>query len=66
MTARPAFWLADAAARARFGMFRTSNRIDSVRHDPVRLADARTSMCDYRVALATALGRACDRNGYVR
>ena len=62
------FWMADAAARARHGMFRTCDRIDAAkaRHDAVLIADARTSMCDYRLALATALGRPCDRNGYVR
>jgi len=47
-------------------MFRTSDRIDACkeRRDDTLLADARTSMCDYRIALATALGRRCDRNGY--
>lgn len=62
---------------ARRGMFRTSDRIEAAqgwegvrylpaKRDPVLIADARTSMCDYRVALALALGRTCDRNGYVR
>lgn len=52
---------------AKLGMFRTSDRIDQAkeRHDPVLVADARTSMCDYRVALALSLGAVCDRNGYV-
>lgn len=59
---------------ARRGMFRTSDRIDEARGydgvrksrpaDPVAIADARTSMCDYRIALATALEKPCDRNGY--
>ena len=54
------------ASNARRGMFRTSDRIDACkeRRDDTLLADARTSMCDYRIALATALGRRCDRNGY--
>lgn len=61
---------------AKLGMFRTSDRIDEANGydgvrkvravDPVALADARTSMCDYRVALAIALGRSPDRNGYFR
>lgn len=59
---------------AKLGMFRTGDLIDEasgydgvrkVREaDPVALADARTSMCDYRCALAAALGRPADRNGY--
>ena len=54
--------------QARHGMFRTSDRIDTAkaRHDKVALADARTSMCDYRIALAIASGRDCDRNGFTR
>lgn len=35
------------------------------RDDPVRYADLRTSMCDARVALNTAQGSLCDRNGFV-
>lgn len=57
------------ARSARRGMFRTSDRIDAAkaRHDAVALADARTSMSDYRLALCAALGRTdCDRNGFVR
>lgn len=48
-------------------MFRTCDRIDAAkeRHDPVLVADARTSMADYRVALALSLGKVCDRNGFV-
>lgn len=48
-------------------MFRTCDPIDAAKakHDPVLIADARGSMCDYRIALAVALGRDCDRNGYV-
>ncbi len=51
---------------AYLGMCRTSDRIDTARarHDLVAAADARTSMSDYRVALALALGKPCDRNGY--
>lgn len=54
------------ARRARRGMFRTCDRIDTAkqRQDKVALADARTSMCDYRLALSLALGNPCDRNGY--
>lgn len=57
------------ARAARNGMFRTSDRIDRAKaaHDPVALADARTSMSDWRLALAAALGRTdCDRNGFIR
>lgn len=56
----------NAARAARRGMFRTCDRIDAAkaRHDEVLIADARTSMSDYRVALAQALGRVCDRNGF--
>ena len=53
-----------AASAARFGMFRICDRIDEARHDRVLVADARTSMCDYRLALSLALGRPCDRNGF--
>lgn len=69
----------DQAARlaARRGMFRTSDRIEAAqgwegvlyrpaKRDPVLIADARTSMCDYRIALAQAIGKPCDRNGYIR
>lgn len=49
---------------AKMGMFRTSDVIDDVRRDVVLLADARTSMSDYRLALCLALGRPCDRNGF--
>jgi len=54
------------ARAARRGMFRTSDRIDlgKLRADPVALADARTSMSDYRLALSLALGQPCDRNGF--
>lgn len=38
----------------------------ALRHDPVLLADARTSTCDYRLALAAALGKPCGSSGYVR
>lgn len=50
------------ARAARRGMFRTSNRIDAAkdRRDPVALADARTSMCDYRCALAIAVKAPAD------
>lgn len=46
-------------------MFRASDRIDTAKakHDQVLIADARTFMSDYRIALAVALGRGCDRNG---
>lgn len=55
------------ARAARNGMFRTCDRIDAAKaaHDPVMLADHRTAMCDYRVALALAHGFRCDRNGFV-
>lgn len=51
---------------ARNGMFRTCDRIDAAKakQDQVLLADARTSMSDYRLALAQSLGRPCDRNGF--
>lgn len=51
---------------AKMGMFRTCDDIDEAkaRHNPVLIADARTSMDDYRVALSLALDRTCDRNGY--
>ena len=47
-------------------MFSTCDRIDTARRkmDPVSIADARTSMSDYRMALVLALGLDCDRNGY--
>lgn len=63
----PAVIARNVARAARHGMFRTCDRIDvaKARHDAVLIADARTSMSDYRVALALALGRACDRNGFV-
>lgn len=53
---------------ARNGMFRTSDLIDiaKARQDRVLLADARTAMSDYRLALAAALGTPCDRNGFTR
>jgi hypothetical protein len=54
----------DVVTRAKFGMFSTCDRIDEARGNPVLVADARTSMCDYRLALALALGKTCDRNGY--
>lgn len=55
----------NAARAARNGTFRTCDRIDTAKakHDRVLIADARTSMSDYRIALAVALGRGCDRNG---
>lgn len=55
-----------AARAARRGMFRISDRIDSAkaRHDAVLLADARTAMSDYRIALAAALDIPADRNGF--
>lgn len=56
-------------------MYRTRDRMEHARGldgfvrrrpaDPVLIADAHTSMCDYRIALAQALGRHCDRNGYM-
>ena len=56
------------ARAARRGMFWTSGQIDTVKDarpvDRVALADRRTSMCDYRIALSVALGRPCDRNGF--
>lgn len=57
---RPGVW---AAKR---GMFRTCDEIDEAKakHDPVLIANARTSMDDYRLALSLALGRSPDRNGY--
>jgi len=66
-----------AAWAAKRGMFRTCDRIDEAKGrsggwgtgkaDPVAVADARTSMDDYRCALTIALGHAdvADRNGYV-
>lgn len=64
-----------ARLAARNGMYRTSDRIEHAQGwdgvtlrrpaDPVLIADARTSMNDYRIALAQALGRDCDRNGYI-
>ncbi len=58
----------DAATAAKHGMFRTCDVMDEAksRRDEVAMADARTSMCDYRLALALAMGRSCDRNGYGR
>jgi hypothetical protein len=58
----------DMARAARRGMFSTCDRIDAAKsmQDPTLMADARTSMSDYRVALAQALGKTCDRNGFVR
>lgn len=63
----PAVASRNAARAARNGIFRTCDRIDAAKakHDQVLIADARGSMCDYRIALAVALGRDCDRNGYV-
>lgn len=51
---------------AKRGMMRTCDVIDEAkqRRDRVAMADARTSMDDYRVALSLALGRTPDRNGY--
>ena len=59
-------WRPDPVFAAKLGMFRTCDDIDNAkeRHDPVAIANARTSMDDYRLALAMALGRPCDRNGY--
>jgi hypothetical protein len=57
-------YLSTPTQAAKFGMFRTCDRIDDARGNPILIADARTSMCDYRVALAQALGKPCDRNGY--
>lgn len=59
---RPGVWV------AKMGMFRTCDVIDRAKekHDPVLIANARTSMNDYRVALSLALGQPCDRNGYTR
>lgn len=53
---------------AKCGMFRTCDDIDQAKakHDPVLIANARTSMDDYRLALSLALGKSCDRNGYYR
>jgi hypothetical protein len=58
----------DMARAARRGMFRTCDRIDAAKsmQDHMLMADARTSMSDYRVALAQSLGKSCDRNGFVR
>lgn len=65
-----------ARLAARNGMYRTSDRMEHAQGwdgvvrrrpaDPVLIADARTSMCDYRIALAQALGQNCDRNGYTQ
>lgn len=52
------------ALRAKYGMFNTCDRIDAAHGDRVLVADARTSMSDYRIALAQALGKRCDRNGF--
>ena len=64
----------DPVWAAKMGMFSTCDRIDEAKGydgvrlarpaDPVLVADAQTSMCDYRLALSIALGRTCDRNGY--
>lgn len=53
---------------ARMGMYSTCDDIDKAKakHDPVLIADARTSMDDYRLAFALALGKPCDRNGYTQ
>ena len=53
---------------ARLGMYGTCDRIDKAKekHDQVLIADARTSMDDYRLAFAQAWGKPCDRNGYTR
>jgi len=59
--------MSDPAFRARQGMYRTVDDIWRARqdHDPVLMADARTSMCDYRLAFSLARGRInIDRNGY--
>lgn len=56
----------DPVCVAKHGMHRTGDVIDATCHDPVLTADARTSMCDYRIALSHAMGRTCDRNGYSR
>lgn len=61
MSTDPVVWA------AKMGMFRTCDVIDKAkeRNDPVLVADGRTSMCDYRLALSLALGRInIDRNGY--
>lgn len=57
----------DPVWRAKMGMFRTCDDIDEAKasRDTVSLANARTSMDDYRLALSMALGKSCDRNGYV-
>lgn len=65
-----------ARLAARNGMYRTSDRIEHAQGwdgvtlrrpaDPVLIADAHTSMCDYRIALAQAIGKPCDRNGYTQ
>ncbi len=62
------------ARAARRGMYRTGDRIDDAKGrgsawgdkkpDPVAIADARTSMCDYRCARVNALGVPADRNGF--
>ncbi|MEN6546304.1 MAG: hypothetical protein ABFE07_09710, partial [Armatimonadia bacterium] len=56
----------DPKFAARQGMYRTCDDIDKAkeRHDHVAIADARTAMCDYRLAFSLALGRTPDRNGY--
>lgn len=54
----------ELARAAKYGMFRTCDRIDAAKPDQVLIADARTSMCDYRLALALSLGKSCDRNGF--
>lgn len=54
------------AQMALMGMFSTADVIDKARGDAVAVADARTSMCDYRLAYAQSLGKRCDRDGYTR
>ena len=59
--------MSDPAFRARLGMYRTVDDIWRARQqqDPVLVADAQTSMCDYRLAFSLARGRRnIDRNGY--
>lgn len=54
----------DPVVSAKIGMFGTADKIDTARGDAVAVANLRTDMCDYRLALSLALGRDCDRNGY--
>lgn len=55
----------NAARAARNGLMRNAAAAHYAKtdHDLLLLAELRTSMADYRIALCTALGRVCDRNG---